>query len=433
MRLRSSGLAKNPGASDGRGVLTTDDTDDCTDECAASAETLSVSSASSVVQKIRAIPVARTSASRILGHLAAVAVLLAPWLRAADWPMHRGEPQLRGRAADPAPKAPKLRWSFESGGAINGGAAIVGGRAYVGDANGKVHALGLADGKPAWTFATDSAIEATPLVLDGVVYIGAADGRFYALDAATGAKKWVFETGDKIMAGASWCKDPATDAKWVLVGSYDFKFYALDAATGKELWKIETENFINSTPAVTADGRALFGGCDALIHVVSLKERKEVRKIEAGAYIPGSAATDGRIAYFGNEAKKVFAFDIESGAEAWTYRSRNFAYYSSPALGDDSVIIGGRDKRLHCIDRAKGEGRWMFATKGDVDSSPVLCSDGGIIFGSLDGRLYCVELADGKERWNYEIGAKIAGSPAVANGVVIIGAEDGVLYCFEGK
>ncbi len=352
---------------------------------------------------------------------------------AADWPMHRGDPQLQGRAAGPAPAAARLRWSYKAGGAINGGSAIVGERAFFGDGSGKVHALGLADGKPAWTFSTGSAIEATPLVLGGVLYIGAADGKLYALDAATGAKKWAFETGDKIMAGASWCKDPASGSVWILVGSYDFNFYALDAATGKMLWKVETENFINSTPAVTSDGHALFGGCDSLLHVVSLKDRKEVRKIEAGAYIPGSAAADGRQAYFGNEAKKVFAFDTADGSTLWTYHARNFAYYSSPALSAESVIIGGRDKRLHCIDRAKGEARWTFSTKGDVDSSPVLCGDGGIIVGSLDGRLYCVNLADGKERWNYEIGAKITGSPAVGNGAVVIGAEDGVLYCFEGK
>jgi outer membrane protein assembly factor BamB len=349
-----------------------------------------------------------------------------------EWPMHRGDPQLQGRSADPAPKKPVLRWKFNAGKPVHGSAAIAGGRVYFGDTGGVLHCVGLADGKEIWSFNSESAIEATPLLLDGLCYVGAADGRLYAIDAATGAKKWAHETGDKILASASWCKDPASAAKWVLVGSYDFSFYALDAVTGKELWKVETENFVNSTPAITSDGFALFGGCDSLLHVVSLKERKEVRKLEAEAYIAASAAADGRMAYFGNEAKKVFAFDTSTGDLAWTYRDRSFAYYSSPALSPDSVIIGGRDKRLHCISRDKGEQRWTFATKADVDSSPVLCSDGGIVFGSMDGRLYCVELADGKERWNYEIGSEISASPAVANGVIVIGAEDGILYGIAG-
>ena len=106
---------------------------------------------------------------------------------------------------------------------------------------------------------------------------------------------------------------------------------------------------------------------------------------------------------------------------------------SSPAINDDVVLIGGRDKRLHCIDRAKGEERWLFPTRGEVDSSPVLCKDGGVIFGSGDGRLYCVNVADGKERWAYEIGSPVPGSPAVAHGAIVVGAEDGNVYCLGAK
>jgi outer membrane protein assembly factor BamB len=57
----------------------------------------------------------------------------------------------------------------------------------------------------------------------------------------------------------------------------------------------------------------------------------------------------------------------------------------------------------------------------------VLCGD-AVVFGSQDGRLYCVGVADGKERWAYEIGASIVASPAAADGSIVIGAEDGVLY-----
>jgi outer membrane protein assembly factor BamB len=67
-----------------------------------------------------------------------------------------------------------------------------------------------------------------------------------------------------------------------------------------------------------------------------------------------------------------------------------------------------------------------------VDSSPVICGD-AVIVGSEDGRLYCVSLADGKQRWAYEIGAPITASPAAADGRIVIGAEDGVLYCIGSK
>jgi len=35
--------------------------------------------------------------------------------------------------------------------------------------------------------------------------------------------------------------------------------------------------------------------------------------------------------------------------------------------------------------------------------------------------------------WSFEIGSSITGSPAVAQGKIIIGAEDGHLYAFGEK
>jgi outer membrane protein assembly factor BamB len=44
-----------------------------------------------------------------------------------------------------------------------------------------------------------------------------------------------------------------------------------------------------------------------------------------------------------------------------------------------------------------------------------------------------VNKADGKERWSYEIGSPITASAAVAGGAIVIGAEDGNVYCFGAK
>jgi len=367
-----------------------------------------------------------------------IRAVIAAWLAlvasalAADWPMHRGNPQLQGRANMTAPAKPELLWTFKAGKPIKAPAAISQGRVIIGDDAGVVHALDLAKGTETWTFKTEGPIEAAPLVLEGVVYIGSSDGRVYALDAASGTPKWKYETNDKVLGGANYVKNPDGDGWWIIVGSYDMLLHCIDAATGKMLWTVETENYINGTPAITTAGEVIFGGCDAFIHVVSVKERKELRKFESGAYIAGSAAVDGGMGYVGHYGNEVLAFSPGEGSILWKYRDRSFAYFSSPALTATQVLIGGRDKRLHCIDRAKGTGVWTFQTRGQVDSSPVICGD-AVIVGSEDGRLYCVNLADGKERWTYEIGAPITASPAAADGRIVIGAEDGALYCLGSK
>jgi outer membrane protein assembly factor BamB len=341
--------------------------------------------------------------------------------------MHRGDPQLQGRANMSAPVKPEVRWSYKAGKPIKAPAAISGGRVFVGDDAGIIHALDFATGREVWSFKTEGPIEAAPLVLDGAVYLGSSDGRLYALSASDGALKWKYETNDKILGGANYAKNPEGEGWWIIVGGYDMLLHCVDAATGKGLWTVETENYINGTPGITANGEAVFGGCDAFIRVVSLKERKEIRKLESGAYIAGSAAFDGDTGYVGHYGNEVIAFTPHEGAIQWKYRDRSFAYFSSPALTDDRVLIGGRDKRLHCLDRKTGAAVWTFQTRGQVDSSPVLCGD-AVVFGSQDGRLYCVGVADGKERWAYEIGASIVASPAAADGSIVIGAEDGVLY-----
>lgn len=349
--------------------------------------------------------------------------------QAADWPMHRGDPQLQGRAAMAAPAKPELAWTFSAGKPVKAAAAIAGGRVFFGDDDGVVHALELTTGKELWKFKTESGIEATPLVLHDAVFIGSSDANLYALEAATGKLKWKYETGDKVLGGANHAKNPAGGGDVLLVGSYDMNLHCVDAATGKAIWTHSTDNYINGSPALLPSGEIVFGGCDSFIHVLQLSDGKELRQIDSEAYIASSVAVMDGLGYVGNYGNLVIAFDPTNGEVKWKYRDRNFPYYSSAALTADRVIIGCRDKRLHCIDRATGKGVWTFQSRGQVDSSPVICGD-GIIVGSEDGRLYCVNLADGTERWAYEIGAPVTASPAVAGGLIVIGAEDGNVYAF---
>ena len=51
----------------------------------------------------------------------------------------------------------------------------------------------------------------------------------------------------------------------------------------------------------------------------------------------------------------------------------------------------------------------------------------------MDGRLYLLRLTDGKEMWSYEIGDAITASPAIADGIVVIGAENGYVYAFGSE
>jgi len=228
-------------------------------------------------------------------------------------------------------------------------------------------------------------------------------------------------------------RNPNNKKLLILVGSYDNRLYCFEAATGKLNWSYETDNYINGTPAT--DGvHLVFGGCDELLHILSISDGTKAGEVWAGSYIPGSAAFVENRAYLGHYDNKLVCIDTDEKKIVWEYEDKDHpdAFFSSPAVGKDRVLIGSRDGYLHCVNRKNGEKIWVFQSRDDIDSSPVI-SGNKVVVASMDGRLYVVDLKDGKEIWSYEIGAAIFGCPAVAGGFIVIGADDGRVYAFGEK
>jgi len=121
--------------------------------------------------------------------------------------------------------------------------------------------------------------------------------------------------------------------------------------------------------------------------------------------------------------------DLATEKVVWEYAESDAAFFSSPAVGADVVVFGGRDKKVHCIGRDDGKVVWTFQTLDEVDSSPAICGD-KVVVGSQDGRLYLLNLSDGSKLWSYETGQPITSSPAVADGIVVVGCDDGYVYAF---
>lgn len=348
----------------------------------------------------------------------------------AAWRHFRGTARQAGLATGKLSGKLKLAWRFKTNGPIFSSPVVDGGRVFIGSQDGYVYALNQQTGAKIWSFKTGGLIEAAPVVVGGLLAIGSDDGYLYGLEAANGTLRWKYETEDKIMGAATAVTAPDGKNVWLVVGSYDSRVHCVNASTGKRIWVFETDNYVNGSPAV-ANGKVIFGGCDGTLYVVRLADGKMDQEILIGDFIAGSAGIDGNMAYLGHYGNRVVAANIVTGKIVWTYRNRGFAYFSSPAIASDRIVIGGRDKRLHCISRRTGKAIWEFRTRGRVDSSPVIC-DAKVIVGSEDGRVYMVGLADGRELWSYEIGAAVRSTPAVSDGMVFIGADDGYVYAFRG-
>ena len=349
----------------------------------------------------------------------------------ADWPMFHGGPNLRGVASGTLTDSLALLWKFKTSAEVKSSPVISGGRVFVGSSDKNIYALDLQSGNKLWSYATGDSVEAAPCVLDGRVFVGSGDNWLYALDAGTGELKWKYETEGQILGAANWTRSSDGQGARILVGSYDNKLHCVDASSGKRVWAYETGNYVNGSPAVD-DGTCAFGGCDAIIHVVSLADGSKVSEIDSGSYIAASAAfLDGEI-YVGNYENVFLKVDVKAGKIVWKYSRSDAPFFSSPAVGNELVVFGGRDNLVHCLRRDDGRQVWTFKTLNEVNSSPAICGD-KVIIGSDDGRLYLLRLADAKLLWSYEMGQPVTSSPAVANGLVVVGCDDGYVYAFGPK
>src|SRR5579871_5458763 len=135
----------------------------------------------------------------------------------ADWPIYLHDPQRTDATNDTILSAANItqltkRWTYKTGGAIEGAAAVVKGTAYIGSWDGYEYALDAKTGALKWkTFlGTIKAPNCVPPALGissgadvegNVIYLGGGDNYWYALNATTGAVLWKVFTGDSSAAG----------------------------------------------------------------------------------------------------------------------------------------------------------------------------------------------------------------------------------------
>jgi eukaryotic-like serine/threonine-protein kinase len=342
---------------------------------------------------------------------------------ANEWRQFRGSPSLTGLSSSTVPTTLKVLWTYELGDIIESSAAIADGVVYVGGGNGDLAALDLESGKLKWKYTTGNLIgESSPAVSADTVFVGDLGGLMHAVRIADGKALWTFKTAAEIKSS------PVLAEGAVLFGSYDGNLYAVDQKSGKLRWKFTTNGMVHATPAVQ-NGLAFIAGCDSQLRAIRIADGKEAYHIDSGAYTGASPLIDGTRAYYGTFNNDVLGVDLQRKRIAWRYSDpdRRFPFYSSAALGNGRVILGGRDKFVHAIDVKTGKAAWTFATRARVDSSPVIAG-GRVYIGSSDGKLYVLDADSGKKLSEFDTGSGVTTSPAVANGRVVIGSQDGRLY-----
>jgi outer membrane protein assembly factor BamB len=138
--------------------------------------------------------------------------------------------------------------------------------------------------------------------------------------------------------------------------------------------------------------------------------------------------------YIGSSDGKLYAVDLETGKENWSFQSDG-KIRSSPTVVDGRVYFGSWDGNVYAVSAATGSEVWRFDTQGPVQGTPVV-SGGRVMVGSRSARLFGLNAETGDLEWTHihQDGSWVESSPVVQGDVVYVGSSDALeLIAFEAS
>jgi outer membrane protein assembly factor BamB len=91
------------------------------------------------------------------------------------------------------------------------------------------------------------------------------------------------------------------------------------------------------------------------------------------------------------------------------------------AVWDGQVYVTAKDGSISVFD-TDGNPQWRFQTDGFVKSSPAVV-DGTVYVGSNDGHVYAIDASSGTEQWSFQTDGYVDSSPVVKDGRVYVGGD----------
>lgn len=149
--------------------------------------------------------------------------------------------------------------------------------------------------------------------------------------------------------------------------------------------------------------------------------------------------------FAGDDAGRLHALDTADGRSRWT-ATVGGALRARPLWHDGQLLVSSDDGQLHALDAASGQARWTLRLQAEaVQRTPpgqkgsrfdrfgaaaVVAGD-CLLTTSHAGELACWHLATRALRWKQALPGPLLGTPAVAEGLVVLGAFDGSVRAFE--
>jgi len=314
-------------------------------------------------------------------------------------------------------------------------------------------------------------VRTCPAAARGIVCFGGND-ILYAVAVGTGREKWRFKSTFKTTNLRPSISDPLVADGIVYVGTGESEgpgaLVALDLSTGKEVWKLRTKRPCDG--AILENGAMYFCSGDyrgSLVHAIEMKTRKELWDFQTDGWVIGPAVKNGVVCVATNQ--KCFALDAKTGERRWTVAIgtvpgqmlaivdemvllpngerglialnlntgkeiwRFFIVAScAPAVASGTVFVGGTSNGrdyLFAVDTKTGKEAWRFKSPHTVTA--ISLSKGMVYLATRGRAVYALDADRGAEKWSFDSKGEFFSRPAVHDGVLYIGCDDGCLYALH--
>jgi outer membrane protein assembly factor BamB/predicted MPP superfamily phosphohydrolase len=159
---------------------------------------------------------------------------------------------------------------------------------------------------------------------------------------------------------------------------------------------------------------------------------KERWHYDTGYTIASSPAVWNETVIIGDASGTVYGLSLMSGAIQWKFKTQN-AVYSTPDIAGDIAIIASTDRNIYGLQAATGKQVWRHETQRPIVASPRV-ANGAVYIGSSEGKFCALDANTGKLLWQFErLGGFVETKPLVYEGKVIFGAWDQHLYALDAK
>ena len=208
-----------------------------------------------------------------------------------------------------------------------------------------------------------------------------------------------------------------------------------DWTPGQVTWNFSTGGSIKASPAIS-DGTVYISSFDDYVYALDCVTGAKLWNYRTGGDIYTSPVIMDGVLYVSSQDQKFYALNASTGTQIWSKFFLNGYHTSSAAVANGVAYFGGGDGYIYALNATDGKTLWSFRTNCNPFSCPAV-AEGIVYIGAIDtisGQMYALDAASGVKIWNFSTGTPnnmVWSSPAIVNGVVYFGSDDRQIYALD--